>query len=37
MRQIRLAGIWTLVLVSLLFILSNWDTVQVGMLGIDIL
>ena len=37
MRQVRLAGIWTLVVVILVFILSNWDTVQVGMLGIDIL
>jgi uncharacterized integral membrane protein len=37
MRQIRLIGIWTLVVVSLVFILSNWDTVRVGMLGIDIL
>jgi uncharacterized integral membrane protein len=37
MRQIRLAGIWTLVVVSLVFVLSNWDTVRVGMLGVDIL
>ena len=37
MRQIRLAAIWTLPLVSLIFMLSNWDTVRVGMLGIDIL
>ncbi len=37
MRQVRLAGIWMLVLVSLVFILSNWDTVRVGMLGMDIL
>ncbi len=37
MRQIRLAAIWTLLLVSLIFMLSNWDTVRVGMLGIDIL
>lgn len=37
MRQFRLAAIWTLLLVSLIFILSNWDTVRVGMLGVDIL
>ena len=37
MRRIRLVAIWTLVLVSLAFVLSNWDTVRVGMLGIDIL
>ena len=37
MRQIRLAGIWMLLAVTLVFVLSNWDTVRVGMLGIDIL
>lgn len=37
MRQIRLAAIWALLLVSLIFVLSNWDTVRVGMLGVDIL
>ena len=37
MRRIRLAGIWTLLVVTLVFVLSNWDTVHVGMLGIDII
>lgn len=37
MRQIRLAGIWMLLTITLVFVLSNWDTVRVGMLGVDIL
>lgn len=37
MRQIRLAGIWMLLAVTLVFVLSNWDTLRVGILGIDIL
>lgn len=37
MRQARLIGIWFLVLLILVFVLSNWDTVRVGMLGADIL
>lgn len=37
MRQVRLALIWILLVVILVFVLSNWDTVRVGMLGMDIL
>jgi len=37
MHRLRLAGIVTLVVVILAFILSNWGTVRVGILGIDIL
>ncbi|MDH3726009.1 MAG: hypothetical protein OER77_00625 [Myxococcales bacterium] len=37
MRQVRLGLIWILLVVILVFVLSNWDTVRVGMLGIDIL
>ncbi len=37
MRQARIVGIWFLVLVIVVFVLSNWDTVRVGMLGADIL
>jgi uncharacterized integral membrane protein len=36
MRQLRVIGIWTLVVVILLFILSNWDTVRVSMVGMQI-
>lgn len=36
-RHIRLVGILILVVVILVFVLSNWDTVRVGMLGMDIL
>lgn len=36
MRQLRVTGIWTLVVVILLFILSNWDTVRVSMVGMQI-
>ncbi len=36
MRQLRVIGIWTLVVVILLFVLSNWDTVRVSMVGMQI-
>ncbi|MDH3622567.1 MAG: lipopolysaccharide assembly protein LapA domain-containing protein [Myxococcales bacterium] len=36
MRQLRLIGIWTLVIFILLFVLSNWDTVRVSMVGMQI-
>ncbi len=36
MRQLRLIGIWTLVVFILLFVLSNWDTVRVSMVGMQI-
>ena len=36
MRQLRVIGIWTLVTFILLFVLSNWDTVRVSMLGMQI-
>jgi len=29
-------GIWTLVIFILLFVLSNWDTVRVSMVGMQI-
>ncbi|MDH3201082.1 MAG: lipopolysaccharide assembly protein LapA domain-containing protein [Myxococcales bacterium] len=36
MRQLRVIGIWTLVIFILLFVLSNWDTVRVSMVGMQI-
>ncbi len=36
MRQLRVIGIWTLVVVILLFVLSNWDTVRVSRVGMQI-
>ncbi len=36
MRQLRVIGIWTVVVVILLFVLSNWDTVRVSMVGMQI-
>ncbi len=36
MRQLRVISIWTVVVVILLFVLSNWDTVRVSMVGMQI-
>lgn len=33
MRQLRVIGIWTLVTIILLFVLSSWATVRVSMVG----
>jgi len=37
MRRMRLIGISILVVVILVFVLSNWETVQIGMLGIQLI
>lgn len=36
MRQLRVIGIWALATVILVFVLSNWDTVRVSMVGMQI-
>lgn len=37
MRRMRLIGMWTLVAIILVFVLSNWETVHISMLGMQIL
>lgn len=37
MRRMRLIGMWILVAVILVFVLSNWETVHISMLGMRIL
>lgn len=37
MRRMRLIGMWTLVAIILVLVLSNWETVHISMLGMQLL